>query len=596
MSKRFTLSACALSVALGLAMVGDAQAAGRGYWHTSGSRILDSDNQEVRVTGVNWFGFETANYVVHGIWQRNYKEMLDQIKASGYNTIRLPWSNDIFSHSPAGVDFSKNPDLVGLNSLQAMDKLIEYSGKIGLRILLDRHRPDGSAQSELWYTSSVSEQKWIDDWVALANRYKGNTTVIGADLHNEPHAAACWGCGDTTKDWRLAAERAGNAILAANPNWLIVVEGVEKVGTDSYWWGGNLSAAGQYPVRLNVANRLVYSPHDYPASVFPQTWFSDPNYPNNLPAIWDAHWGYLAKQNIAPVLLGEFGTRYQSASDQQWLQTLVNYLKTNKMSWTFWSWNPNSGDTGGLLNDDWTTLNLPKHNLLVPLQFPLDTTTPPPDGDKSVVISRNTIEVPEGGTATLTLKLASAPTTNVTVTVARSSGDTDLSVKTGASLTFTPANWNTAQTVTLGAAEDADTTNGSASFTITASGGYTGGSVTATEADNDQPTLAGCSIVYTVQNSWSNGFVSQVEIENTTDAPISSWQIAWGWSADASFLSGWNAKFNTSSGVVATAESYNGTIAPHSKASFGFQGTKGGTQPQPTNLRWVGRNCAVSVR
>ena len=30
------------------------------------------------------------------------------------------------------------------------------------------------------------------------------------------------------------------------------------------------------------------------------------------------------------------------------------------MSWTWWSWNPNSGDTGGILKDDWTTVNQAK--------------------------------------------------------------------------------------------------------------------------------------------------------------------------------------------------------------------------------------------
>ena len=119
----------------------------------------------------------------------------------------------------------------------------------------------------------------------LAQRYAGNPTVIGADLHNEPHAegtnpaatGACWGCGDTNRDWRLAAERAGNAILGVQPNWLIFVEGVScpsgglsnvwdgdpSNDEDCGWWGGNLSKAGQFPVRLYVANRLVYSPHDY---------------------------------------------------------------------------------------------------------------------------------------------------------------------------------------------------------------------------------------------------------------------------------------------------------------------------------------------
>jgi hypothetical protein len=54
----------------------------------------------------------------------------------------------------------------------------------------------------------------------------------------------------------------------------------------------------------------------------------------------------------------------------------VTYLGRNTgangISWTFWSWNPNSGDTGGILNDDWTTVNQTKHNLLVPMLFPLD--------------------------------------------------------------------------------------------------------------------------------------------------------------------------------------------------------------------------------
>ena len=43
----------------------------------------------------------------------------------------------------------------------------------------------------------------------LARRYLGNDTVIGFDLHNEPHGSATWGDNNTATDWRLAAERAG---------------------------------------------------------------------------------------------------------------------------------------------------------------------------------------------------------------------------------------------------------------------------------------------------------------------------------------------------------------------------------------------------
>src|SRR5882762_3876575 len=264
-------------------------AASTGYWHTNGSQILDSNNQPVRITGIAWFGFETANYTVHGLWQRNYKDMLNQIKSLGFNTIRLPYSNQLFdSGSMAnGIDYSQNPDLQGLNGLALMDKIVGYATSIGLRIILDQHRPDSGAQSALWYTSQYPESRWLSDWVMLAKHYANNSMVIGADLHNEPHAPACWGCGDATTDWQAAAVRGGNAILAVNPNWLIFVEGVDCYNNDCDWWGGNLEGVAKTPVVLNVANRVVYSPHDYPASVFSQTWFSAPNYPSNLPGVWD---------------------------------------------------------------------------------------------------------------------------------------------------------------------------------------------------------------------------------------------------------------------------------------------------------------------
>ncbi len=360
---RATINFAAGTVVMLIALSATAAAAdvGAGYWHTNGHRIEDSTNQPIRIAGVNWFGMETNTYAPHGLWARGYRSMLDQIKAQGYNTIRLPFSNQLFDtgSTPNGIDFAQNPDLAGLTGLQIMDKIVAYAGQIGLRILLDRHRPDAGGQSELWYTASYDEARWIRDWTMLASRYAGNTTVIGADLHNEPHGAACWGCGDTARDWRLAAERAGNAILAVNPHWLIVVEGVESYAGQNYWWGGNLAGAGAAPVRLNVPNRLVYSGHDYPASVYAQTWFSAPDYPANLPALWDAKWGYLHRTGVAPVLLGEFGTKLETASDKQWLTTLANYLGTgvDGIHWTFWSWNPNSGDTGGILNADWQTID-----------------------------------------------------------------------------------------------------------------------------------------------------------------------------------------------------------------------------------------------
>jgi endoglucanase len=371
-----------------------ASAAGVGYWHTNGKQLLDSNNQPVRMTGLNWFGLETANYTPHGLWSRGYKDMMDQMKSLGYNTIRLPFSNQLFDagSTPNSIRFDLNPDLQGLSGIQIMDKIVDYAGQIGMKILLDRHRPDSGAQSALWYSTQYPESRWLSDWRMLATRYVGKTQIIGADLHNEPHGiqgggGSTWGTGDMNSDWRLAAERAGNAILAINPNWLIVVEGIDNFNNDGYWWGGNLQGAAQFPVRLNVANRLVYSAHDYATSVFPQPWFSDPSFPNNLPPLWNRMWGYLMQNNVAPVLVGEFGTTLADPRDETWLRALLNYMGTgsNGVNFTFWSWNPNSGDTGGILNDDWTTVNTRKQNILQPFLLGVD--APPTSGTTSTPTS-----------------------------------------------------------------------------------------------------------------------------------------------------------------------------------------------------------------
>lgn len=343
-----------------------------GYLHTQGAQLLDSEEKVVILRGINWFGLETNTFAPHGLWTRSMDSMLDQVAGMGFNCLRLPYSDDIFKSSsvPNGIDFNQNPDLRNLSALQVMDKVIEKAGARGIKTILDRHRPDKDGQSPLWYTPAVSEEVWIQHWEALAQRYKNNPNVIGCDLHNEPHSPATWGSGNVSNDWRLAAERAGNRILAVNPNLLIVVEGVDTAGGSSYWWGGNLKGAASAPVRLNTAGRLVYQTHDYPDTVYNQSWFSDPSFPNNLAPLWDATWGYLVKNQTAPVLVGEFGSFYQANKEKTWMNTLIQYIRINKLSYTYWCLNPNSNGTGGLLKDDWRTVEAAKLQALQPILTP----------------------------------------------------------------------------------------------------------------------------------------------------------------------------------------------------------------------------------
>jgi len=103
-----------------------------------------------------------------------------------------------------------------------------------------------------------------------------------------------------------------------------------------------------------------------------------------------------------------------------------------------------------------------------------------------IVTDLSWIRVPEGATAQFRVRLSNIPAANVTVSAARVSGDSDLSVQSGAALTFTPANWNVYQAVTLAAAEDIDDVHGSATIRLSAPS-LANKEITAQEIDKDRP-------------------------------------------------------------------------------------------------------------
>src|SRR5262245_25730698 len=110
-------------------------------------------------------------------------------------------------------------------------------------------------------------------------------------------------------------------------------------------------------------------------------------------------------------------------------------------------------------------------------------------GGPTIQTSVTTLNVNEGGSAQFGVRLSSAPASNVMVNVARLSGDTDLSVTAGGTLTFTPTNFNTLQNVTTSPAEDAATTHASSVSRSSATELPTT-DVTANEEDNDAAAIA----------------------------------------------------------------------------------------------------------
>ncbi|NJN86672.1 MAG: cellulase family glycosylhydrolase, partial [Leptolyngbyaceae cyanobacterium SL_7_1] len=122
-----------------------------------------------------------------------------------------------------------------------------------------------------------------------------------------------------------------------------------------------------YPVRLfhSPANWST-PPHEYGPGVVNQPWFSEPTFPENLNQRWEIGFHYIATEAIAPIFIGEFGGRQvdQRSREGIWQRRLVDFIKRHDLSFSYWSWNPNSGDTGGILLDDWQTIDSPKQDLL----------------------------------------------------------------------------------------------------------------------------------------------------------------------------------------------------------------------------------------
>ena len=162
-----TMSWRALLISCLLIAPASAQAAG---WTTSGVNILDPAGQPFVISSINWYGAETRTFAPHGLWSQNYTTILDQVKALGFSTIRLPYANETWQKNPkpSPNNVGGCPACQGKRARDILALVVNYAGSIGLHVVIDNHRSDGgnSAQANgLWYYTSgkntFTEQKWI---------------------------------------------------------------------------------------------------------------------------------------------------------------------------------------------------------------------------------------------------------------------------------------------------------------------------------------------------------------------------------------------------------------------------------------------------
>lgn len=260
----------------------DAQAA-LSMLHASGRQIVDTSGKTVQLKGFNlggWFVMEgymspmdagslTDTYSVmkqldaaYGVTEERalmkaYQDtwIQDQdfanIKAAGFNVVRVPlWWGQFFD-----LD---NPTIPGWRSdaFVELDQLVANAAANGIYVIFDMHGVIGGQGTDVdtgqgnrnafWSnTEFQSDTAWL--WWQIANHFKGNTTVAGYDLINEPTGAP-----NNNAVWS-AYSRFYNSIRSIDPDHMIFIE-----GTWGNWNWDMLPPPSQYGW-----TNVVYEMHEY---------------------------------------------------------------------------------------------------------------------------------------------------------------------------------------------------------------------------------------------------------------------------------------------------------------------------------------------
>lgn len=386
---------------------------------TEGRYVVDATGRRFKLMSGNWHGAsgtwdgsgdpadpahnhagEVSYELPLGLARAPIAAILASFHELGVNSIRLPFSDQLLRDTAPVPDaaVTANPQLRGKTPLQVYDAVVAALTADGFAVILNNHTTTakwccGVDGNERWNSGQTVDQ-WVADWLTMARRYAGNPRVVGADLRNEVRRDVFddpnWGGGDS-HDWWAAAQQAGDRILSeANPNLLIVVEGINWTGlpVDGLPHGRpDLTPARTLSHTLVRSHKLVYSVHFYGytgpnhsgATGIGET--HDPRYQDLSPQqLNDAMYqeGFFVSHEpgshfTAPVWVSEFGVGGRDVTDpatKAWFAHTVDDLIAMDADFAYWplvgydlngqgngwalmNWDPAGKRMGLFDGDDW---------------------------------------------------------------------------------------------------------------------------------------------------------------------------------------------------------------------------------------------------
>jgi len=330
----------------------------QGKWTTNNSEIYYHDTR-YHVRGINWFGAETECRVPHGLWVHSMEYYLDVMRKYDFNSIRIPFSYENVQNLDAVVNegcISMAPNLQGKTFRQALHMLIGGAQYRNMSVLLDFHTIQGVITEFPSVPGTVTEEQFLEKWKIVLWEYGAYPNVLGIDLKNEPHGNIRW------PTWGDFVRRAIAYLEEEAPSFqgLFFVEGIQDPNDHSVW-GGSFARLGNF---LGVVpnSRIVFSPHVYGVSVRGDIALRDTDQQ------WNKWFAFIQDKYNNALCIGEIGG-WLEGDDETWHFRVLDFLQRLKIQNAFyWCLNPNSVDTGGILDFDWTTVNMDKIDFCEQLQ------------------------------------------------------------------------------------------------------------------------------------------------------------------------------------------------------------------------------------
>ncbi|KAK9803427.1 hypothetical protein WJX72_011774 [[Myrmecia] bisecta] len=272
--------------------------------------------------------------------------------------------------------------------------VVNYLANNGFYVLLDN-------QFNVEQTATDNPDEWVQLWVRImaavtqASPQAAARTMV--DIINEPDCQLVkWESAGGMPGAGELYLRVMEALSQVNAGTIFVIEGLGQQGYAKNWGDGlvtdpaiisknGLSDPNPFFQSLMTQpylSQVVIGPHLYPPSISTSNWgMTGPDLWNRL----SKSFGYFNKGgyctgatcHVFPVIIGEIGSSLADARDMPSLVDIRSWMlnvapaadgQHNKVSGYFWwAWNANSGDTKGLVGDDWRSVVWNKIDFLTPL-------------------------------------------------------------------------------------------------------------------------------------------------------------------------------------------------------------------------------------